>query len=164
MKGSKAVNFLDKLIELLKRNGLDSDLIRGQAMDGCLTMSGIRGGLQTLVREISPTALYVHCVAHRLNLVLVKTATNSVQVKSFFGVLESLCSFFVAGPRRIAQLHKAQDNAGKNYETPKALFDTRWAARANAVQHTRENTEIYVETLEELIENNQLDAHGLADA
>jgi len=94
MKGSKAVDFREKLIELLKKYGLDSKLIRGQAMDGCSTMSGIRGGLQTLVREISPTALYVHCMAHRLNLVLVKAATNSVRVKSFFGVLESFCSFF----------------------------------------------------------------------
>eukprot|EP00795_Rhopilema_esculentum_P002967 gene2967-1220_t len=139
MKGSKAVDFRDKLIELLKKYGLDSDLIRGQAMDGCSTMSGIRGGLQTLAREINPTALYVHSMAHRLNLVLVKAATNSVQVKSFFGILESSCSFFVASPRRIAQLHKAQDNAGKIHETPKALSDTRWAARANAVQHTRDN-------------------------
>ena len=164
MKGSKAVDFREKLIELLKKYGLDSKLIRGQAMDGCSTMSGIRGGLQTLVREISPTALYVHCMAHRLNLVLVKAATNSVRVKSFFGVLESFCSFFVASPKRMVQLHKAQDNAGKNHETPKALSDTRWAARANAVQHTRDNFGIYVEALEELIENNQLDAHGLADA
>eukprot|EP00794_Sanderia_malayensis_P016611 gene16611-18300_t len=154
----------NEIISSISTYGLDSNLIRGQAMDGCSTMSGIRGGLQTLVREISPTALYVHCMAHRLNLVLVKAATNSVRVKSFFGVLESLCSFFVASPKQMVQLHKAQDNAGKNHETPKALSDTRWAARANAVQHTRDNFGIYVEALEELIENNQLDAHGLADA
>eukprot|EP00795_Rhopilema_esculentum_P007262 gene7262-12949_t len=95
-------------------------------------------------------------MAHRLNLVLVKAATNSVQVRSFFGVLEYLCSFVAASPKRIAQLHKAQENAGKIHETPKALFDTRWATRANAVQHTRDNFEIYVEALEELIKTISL--------
>ena len=64
-------------------------------MDDCSTMSGICVGLQTLVREISPTVLYINCMAHSLNLVLVKAATNGVQVKYSFGVLESLCSFFV---------------------------------------------------------------------
>ena len=164
MKGSKAVDFRDKLKELLLNFGLDISFIRGQAMDGCSTMSGIRGGLQALVRELSPTALYVHCMGHRLNLVLVKAATNIVQVKCFFGVLEKLCSFFTASPRRISQLRTAQENAGKRHETPKALSDTRWASRANAVEHTRDNYECYTEALKQLIENNELDANGLAEA
>ena len=104
MTASKAVDFLDKLLELLAHFNLSTELIRGQAMDGCSTMSGIRGGLQPLVREISPSALYVYCMAHRLNLVLVEAATICVPVKSFFGLLGSLYSFFVASPKRITQL------------------------------------------------------------
>ena len=104
MTGSKAVDFRDKLLELLAHFNLSTELIRGQAMHGCSTMSGIHGGLQALVREISASALYVHCMAHRLNLVLVKAATTCVPVKSFFGLLGSLYSFFVASPKRIAQL------------------------------------------------------------
>ena len=77
MERCKAVDFRDKLLILLERYGLDPSLIRGQAMDGCSTMSGHIGGLQVLIREISSSALYVHCMAHRLNLVLVKAATNS---------------------------------------------------------------------------------------
>ena len=164
MEGSKAVDFRDKLLHLLHKYNLNPDFIRGQAMDGCSMMSGIRGGLQALVKEISPSALYVHCMADRLNLVLVKAATNSVPVKSFFGVLEALCRFFVASPRRITQLHNAQDNAGRNHETPKALSETRWAGRASAAQHTRDNFECYVEALEELIYQNQLDTRGISDA
>ena len=111
MVGSKAVDFRDKLLQLLAQFNLNPKLIQGQAMDGCSTMSGIHGGLQALVREISPSALYVHCMAHRLNLMLVKAATSCVPIKSFFGLLGRLYSFFVVSPRRIAQLHKSQESA-----------------------------------------------------
>jgi hypothetical protein len=57
---SKAVDFEDKLLELLKKFGLNPKFIRGQAMDGCSVMSGVHGGLQALVRQISLSALYVH--------------------------------------------------------------------------------------------------------
>ena len=63
MTGLKAVDFRDELLERLAHFNLSTELIRGQAMDGCSTMSGISGGLQALVREISPSALYVHCMA-----------------------------------------------------------------------------------------------------
>lgn len=99
MQGRKAVDFRDKLLKLLQKFGLDPKLIRGQAMDGCSVMSGQHGGLQALVRQISPSALYVHCMAHRLNLTLVKVSASSVPMKSFFGLLESLYSFFVASPK-----------------------------------------------------------------
>ena len=133
-------------------------------MDGCSTMCGIHGGLQALVREISPSALYVHCMAHRLNLMLVKTATIGIPVKSFFSLLESLYSFFVTSPTRIGQLHRSQESAKQSSEMPKSLSDTWWAARASAKQHVRDNFEFYGNALDTLIADNHLDAHGLLTA
>ena len=164
MIGSKAVDFHDKLLELLPKFNLSPKLIRGQAMDGCSTMSGIHGGLQALVHEISPSALYVHCMAHRLNLMLVKAATICIPVKSFFGLLESFYSFFVASPKRIAQLHRSQESAKQSSKMPNSLSDTLWAARGSAVQHVRDNFDCYVDALDMLIADNQLDAHGLSTA
>ena len=165
MQGGKAVDFRDKLLELLNKFGLNPKFIRGQAMDGCSVMSGVNGGLQALVRQISPSALYVHCMAHRFNMMLVlKESTTSVPMKSFFGLLETLSAFFVASSRRVAQLHDCQKEADKPTQMPKALSDTRWAARANAVQHVRDNFEYYIKALEELKSKNQLDARGVSDA
>ena len=133
MPGGKADDFRDKLLKLLEQFGLNPKLIRAQATDGCSVTSGAHGGLQALpVRQISPSALYVHCMAHRFNLMLVKASTSSVPTKSFFGLLESLYSFFVASPKRVAQLHECQKNASKPNQMPKSLSDTRRAARANA--------------------------------
>ena len=164
MQGGKAVDFCDKLLELLEQFGLNPKLIWGQAMDGCSVMSRAHGGLQELVWQMSLSALYVHCTAHCLNLILAKAFTSSVPMKSFVDLLESLYSFFVASPKRVAQLHKCQKNASKPNQMLKSLSNTRWVARENAVEHTRDNFDCYISALEELIAKNQLDTCGHSDA
>ena len=42
-----------------------------QCYDGASVMSGACCGVQARIREITPCAIYTHCCAHRLNLVLV---------------------------------------------------------------------------------------------
>ncbi|XP_030750179.1 zinc finger MYM-type protein 1-like [Sitophilus oryzae] len=42
----------------------------GQSYDGAAVMAGQLGGLQAKVKETYPSALFVHCMAHRLNLVM----------------------------------------------------------------------------------------------
>ncbi|GFQ64589.1 zinc finger MYM-type protein 1 [Trichonephila clavata] len=60
---SDVLNFLNTLdINLAK--------CRGQGYDGAANMSGAYGGLQKLIKDKQPTANYVHCSAHNLNLVL----------------------------------------------------------------------------------------------
>jgi len=42
-------------------------------------MSGQHGGVQTLMKEHYPYAIYIHCVApHRLNLIVVDTCKNII--------------------------------------------------------------------------------------
>jgi hypothetical protein len=41
-----------------------------QTHDGCAVMAGQHNGLQKLVRDQYPSALFVHCYAYKLNLVL----------------------------------------------------------------------------------------------
>ncbi len=103
-------------------------------------------------------------MVHRLNLVLFKAATNNTQVKSFFGFLEKLHSFFVASPKRILELHSEQERMNKKKQMPKAISDTRWAARASAVENVRDNFECYIGALGNLIARNELNASSLTDA
>lgn len=55
-----------------------------QTYDGAAVMSGARNGLQKLVREKFPSAIYVHCFAHKLNLVLQQSLTAIKTCKIFF--------------------------------------------------------------------------------
>ena len=54
--------------DVLIRCSLPIVMCRGQAYDGAGNMSGIRNGVQALVKREAGCALYVHCFAHSLNL------------------------------------------------------------------------------------------------
>ena len=59
------------IFEDLNQLGLDVCNIRGQGYDGASNMSSDCIGLQALVREKAPLAVYTHCAGHCLNLILV---------------------------------------------------------------------------------------------
>lgn len=45
--------------------------IIAQSYDGASVMSGKLNGVQAKIKELYPSAIYTHCMAHRLNLVVV---------------------------------------------------------------------------------------------
>jgi len=45
----------------------------GQSYDGAQNMRGEYNGLQSFIKEKCPTATFIWCSAHRLNLVVAKT-------------------------------------------------------------------------------------------
>ena len=69
---------LKKAIEsVLVSHGLTLTSIRGQGYDGASNMKGDIKGLKTLIMQESPSAYYVHCFAHQLQLVLVAVAKEN---------------------------------------------------------------------------------------
>ena len=65
---AKAQTLLSVIKDVLIRCSLPLSQCRGQAFDGAVNMSGIRNGVQALVKQEVPKALYVHCLAHSLDL------------------------------------------------------------------------------------------------
>jgi hypothetical protein len=52
--------------------------------DGASVMLGHLNGVQAQIQREYPFAHFVHCVAHRLNLVLCQAASSIARVKIFF--------------------------------------------------------------------------------
>jgi hypothetical protein len=67
---------------------------RGQGYDGAAVVSGIYVGIQKRIIDLSPNAVYVHCVCHRLNLVLRDAAECCPEMQTFFGTVEDVYKFF----------------------------------------------------------------------
>jgi hypothetical protein len=57
--------------------------IRGQGYDGATNMKGDIKRLKTLIMQESPSAYYIHCFAHQLQLVLVAVAKGNIDCKTF---------------------------------------------------------------------------------
>nr|CAI5836805.1 unnamed protein product [Callosobruchus analis] len=81
------------ILNLTKEYGIDLTKCRGQGYDGANVMSGVYGGLQTLIKEHAPNADYVHCAAHALNLVLNDAGRHVREVSTFFDNLEKIYTF-----------------------------------------------------------------------
>lgn len=63
------------IMQSLEGFGLSLSELRGQGYDGASTMSGERAGVQALLREKQPKALYIHCAGHSLNLAIINSCS-----------------------------------------------------------------------------------------
>jgi len=56
-------------------------------------MSGIHKGVQKFVRNVAPRAVYVHCYAHRLKVVLGDVSKSVLAARDFFALFEHIDVF-----------------------------------------------------------------------
>ena len=134
LPGGSAEDFFNILQTAIQKLGLSLSMCYGQSYDGTNTMSGELSGLQTRVREVAPNALYTHCCAHNLNLVLIDAVSSNNQSKLFFGTLESIYVFLTGSLPRLSILKEEQDKLEPFTKELKRLSDTRWASRKQSVE------------------------------
>ncbi|KAL4154561.1 hypothetical protein QTP88_000418 [Uroleucon formosanum] len=85
----------------------------GQCYDGACVMSGHLTGLQARVKEVAPNALFTHCLAHRLNLVLQHGCSINAKCRIFFANLTAVT---------LTKPPKATRNESNNQSNFKILF------------------------------------------
>ncbi|XP_023748808.2 uncharacterized protein LOC111897038 [Lactuca sativa] len=98
----------DKIYFLLTHNNLDFKSIRGQGYDGASNMRGHFKGLQELISKYCPSAYYVHCFAHRLQLALMAASQGVIAVQKFFTKLSFVINVVGASSERSDQLRDAR--------------------------------------------------------
>ncbi|CAK6965167.1 zinc finger MYM-type protein 1-like [Scomber scombrus] len=113
--------------QFLEGCGLYSLPIVAQCYDGAAVMSGHVSGVQAQLLGDHPSPIYIHCMAHKLNLVLVDTCEVNRTANGYFLTLESLYTFFTQ-PGTHHAYKKAQEDIGATKEIT-ALSNTRWACR-----------------------------------
>ena len=125
------------MLSCLKDSGLDQIPIVAQAYDGASVMSGSQNGVQAKVRERHSAAVYTHCMAHRLNLVLVESCKTTRHARVLFDVLESLYCFF-SRPGNHKKFVEIQASLGiTSHLELTQLSDTRWSCRWRNVNTTK---------------------------
>ena len=155
------------VLKTLSSYGLDVKAhLVGQGYDGAAVMSGIHKGVQKRVRDSAPYAVYVHCYAHRLNLVLVDACKSVTAAADFFALLEHLY-VFTSGSLMHLKWVEAQQDLYPN-DAPRQLqrlSDTRWSCRAVACKNIRDRLDALVSFLEDISEDSDseraVEAKGL---
>uniref|UniRef100_A0A3B1J2E9 DUF4371 domain-containing protein n=1 Tax=Astyanax mexicanus TaxID=7994 RepID=A0A3B1J2E9_ASTMX len=71
-----------------------------QCYDGAAVMASGLNGVQAKVKEKIPQALFIHCYAHTLNLVMSQGVAKIRECKIFFSHPTGLAAFFSKSPKR----------------------------------------------------------------
>lgn len=88
-----------KIIDLIKSKNWGEKLV-AQTYDGAAVMSGELNGTQAQVKNQFKHAIFVHCNAHVLNLVLSQSVNFLREVNIFFLSLSGLSAFFSPSTKR----------------------------------------------------------------
>ena len=94
---------------MLAQYNLLVENLRGQGYDGASNMAGEWNGLQSLFLNDCLYAYYVHCFAHRLQLVLVAVSKEVHEVWLFFSKLSSIINFASASFKRYSELKSTRE-------------------------------------------------------
>ena len=117
------------VLNTLENIGLTSSLIALGA-DGASVMSGCNEGVYSKLKRSFPWLIYIHCTAHRLNLIVLTYLKSISVAKGLFDVYQSLHNVFnVAKNREIFEETQKEVYPNEHMVSAKSLTDTRWSCR-----------------------------------
>ncbi|CAN1750396.1 Zinc finger MYM-type protein 1 [Linum perenne] len=158
VRDTKAMSLKTAIKSMLMKNGLSISRVRGQGYDGASNMKGEINGLKTLILEESPSAYYIHCFAHRLQITLVAVAQNhDDDVNVFFFIVGTVTNLVGASCKRPDIIRETQAN--KRLETGRGLnqeigmkrpSDTRWGSHFGTLVNLENLFSTLVHTLQNL--------------
>lgn len=118
-----------------------------QCYHGASVMAGHVSGLQKRIRDEAPNALFTHCCAHRLNLVLQQGSYCVPQSRIFFATLLGISVFFKKSPKRTFVLDTI---IGKHIPIAN---ETRWCTRSKILNFVVSNLDKLLEVMECIRDN-----------
>ena len=152
------------IMNALREMDIDINNCVSQCYDGASVMSGCNTGVQTRVNDINPAAIYIHCHAHQLNLVLVDSCKKLDHASAFFSLLECVYVYMSSSVPHSVFINKQRQLGFTRLVQLKQLSDTRWSCRYTSIQAVTSTLPAIVSTLEELAEDSNtrsVQARGL---
>ncbi|KAI3807732.1 hypothetical protein L1987_23666 [Smallanthus sonchifolius] len=148
VKDTSSTTLKQAVVSLLADNELSIDQVRGQGYDGASNMRGEFNGLKALILRDNPSAHYIHCFAHQLQLVIVAVAKKHPGVQGFYEYLSMVVNTVSASCKRKDMLREARKERvekeifegviktgkGLNQEVSLARAgDTRWGSHHGTI-------------------------------
>lgn len=133
------------LCNVLQKYDVQSKLV-AQTYDGASVMAGELNGLKAKVNELAPQALFTHCFAHRLNLVLQQSCSKIKSVKIFFSTLHGIPAFFNRSSKRTAILDRIVE------QRMPTSSDVRWNSNTKLISVVHTKRVKLIEAFNEIID------------
>lgn len=133
--GRTAENLFQFLVNHCEQHDFRNKLI-AQTYHGAAVMASQLNGLQNKIKTIAPHALFTHCHAHALNLVLSKACNINKDCRLLFSNLSAFAPFFSKSTKRSNVFNEI---CGKRIPT---LAATRWNFTSRSVFTVQKNKKI----------------------
>ncbi len=156
LENTKANTLFIVIKDFLIRCSLPITSCRGQAYDGASNMSGIRNGVQALIKKEASQALYVHCLAHSLNLCVQEASKQCALLRNAMTVVYDLVQLIKFSPKRLALFNNLRKEVsiqtGGEILSPslRTLCPTRWTVRTGSLESILINYKLLKEALSEI--------------
>ena len=113
---------------------VDLSYMVGQGYDGASAMSGVFNGVQAIILRQDPSAIYVHCSSHCLNLIL-STACKLQQIRNTHGIIGEVAVFFNRSAKRVALFKQCVEELAPDGQRTRLvqMCETRWVERHDSV-------------------------------
>ncbi|CAM4938755.1 unnamed protein product [Rotaria socialis] len=159
----------DKLFEFLQKCEIPIENCIAQCYDGASVMSGSQAGVQTLMRQnYMPRGIYIHCFAHRLNLVIGDVCKVVSYIDEFMAILSKIHEYFTCSSVTNEYFRHAQRSLQLDTSSSLKLWaQTRWDSRWISIDALKNNYSAIITALSDLIDNGghrAIDARGLLAA
>lgn len=125
--------------DVLLRYSLGIEDCRGQCYDGASNVSGSISGLQKRILSDEPRALYVHCNAHNLNLVVQDSFQKISSIRDFLALIKDLINFVRDSPKRLSMFKSLQLQGLEESKNLRPFCPTRWCVRVKSLQSILKN-------------------------
>lgn len=135
-----------------------TDKLIAQCYDGASVMSGHLNGLQAKVKEVAPQAVFVHCLAHRLNLILQQSFNRISKCRRLFATISGLPAFFHHSSKRTAVL---ESMTGRKIPT---ATQTRWFSNAKVIDTIVTNWEALKNTFLHIMDSSSFDHTSIRES
>lgn len=137
------------ITDVLARFELDIKNCRGQCYDGAANVSGHLTGLKSKILSIEPRAIYIHCFAHTVNLVVQDSMCKAQLIRDYINLLRELICFVRGSPKRLNSFQAFQSDL-ENSSSLRPFCPTRWCLRISAISSIEKNYQAIIAFLEDV--------------
>ncbi|CAF3808597.1 unnamed protein product, partial [Rotaria sp. Silwood1] len=128
-----AITLAENIVEFLKNLNIPLESCICLCFDGAAVMSDQQAGVHVLLKKYMPKSIYIHCSAHRLNLVISDTCKVVFYIWDYFSIIGSIHSFFTdsgVANKYFKQAQKQLDlvQSSRLKLWAETLWDSRWKA------------------------------------
>ena len=136
VESTEAASLYGVVNDVLLRLNLSTKKLRAQWYDGAYVMAGKCDGLDKMITDDEPRAVYIHCCGHALNVACSDAVKNSQTIKNSLDTAYEIVKLVKKSPWREAIFQHLKQSIPAFDDCPgiRVLCSTRWTVHAQALK------------------------------